>query len=812
MTTLDPTRRERLQLELHKHQWRAAFPGSKELYSELTARYLEYAERDNRTLPAHYRARLLNIVVQIYESEFPAELPDAQQDRHIRKLANPIDTYQVFTLLFLKALIALIKAFPSDALLPIEPKPTMLTRLLPVYTEDKKGLRFEIQSAFDAASRSLQDSRTYCETLGIFDWNNMVPFGWHEFSDSEPRFHQEYFREREFYRSEPVDGDPEERRRWRRDYREFKEEQKREKEEFLRQQRSDKEYFESTDLYFWEARKKSYDKAHKDVHATPLPWQTTFFCTPLHAYVGSLVPNIYVPFELPFTRRYGGHYIIAPSGLGKTTLLTGMILDDIHRVFKNEASIVVMDPKGELTDVIKRLALFVGNDKLVLIEPEDKIAINPFDVDAGTIAHTVEAINFLFSSFAGQLTDLQTALLRPTIRALLTGFPDPTLDTLHQLLAGGLQLHKGKLTGPFAEFAENHSDSDIRSFFLNEFTNDSIYKETKGQIIRRLRSLKENEIMKHWFTAKKTRFNIAREVDSCKVIVINNSREVLTGEGAEFFGRYFITQLRVAGERRKTNDSKNVPTFLYIDECDQVIKTDHNIEDFIDKLRSKNIGVILAHQRLYHFDGNKPTLDALLNAPIRFASVDDDAEVLAKRFRVGDPSELRFPELGYFAAYVRQHKPEAMVLRVEKAKLNFMSNAQQAAIRAEMRRRYSNDPSSPGPAPRPDDDTLYWERTLRYFTAVRGGFHEEEVIVQYDRSTKPPKPVGKIIRIPIPRDTHLKKVYRVLVRNYGLFKPDGTRGAIIIKFNIPQGPKRDQPPAEGYNPGLGHIDDDDEIG
>jgi hypothetical protein len=812
MTTLDPARRERLQLELYRHQWRTSFPDSKELYSELASRYLEYAERDDRTLPPQYLASVLNAIVRIYESEFPPELPDAQRDRHLKKLINPLDTYQVFTLLFLKGLIALTKAFPPGAVIPIEQKPPTLTRFLPIFTEDKQQLFPEVQSAFDAFCGSLRESRSYCENLGIFDWRDMVPFAWYEFSESEPRFQADYFQERGFYASEPIYGDPEERRRWRRDHREFKDEQKREKEEFLRDQRREKELFEDTELHLWQARKKSHDKAHKEVHATTPPWQMTFFHTPLYSQFNALVPNIYIPFELPFKKRYGGHYIIAPSGLGKTTLLTVMILDDIQRVFRNEASIVVMDPKGELTDIIKRLSLFVGTDKLVLIEPEDNIAINPFDVDAGATAHTVEAINYLFLSFAGLMTDQQNSLLRPSIRALLTGYSNPTLDTLHQLLAGGLQLHKGKLIGAFAEFAENHPDPDLRSFFLHEFTNDSIYKDTKGQIIRRLRTLRENEILKHWFTAKMTKFNIAKEVDSCKVIVINSSREVLTAEGAEFFGRYFITQLRVAGERRRTNDPKNVPTFLYIDECDQVIKTDHNIEDYIDKLRSKNIGIVLAHQRLYHFEGNKPTLDALLNAPIRYASVDDDAEVLAKRFRVGDPSELRFPEPGYFAAYIRQHKPEVAVLKVTQPNLNFMSKADQAAIRVEMRRRYSKAPSSPKPPPRPDDDTLYWERTLRYFTAVRGGFHEEEVIIQYDHTRKPPKPVTKTIRIPIPPRTHLKTVYRVLVRGYGQFKSDGTRGDIVIKFNVPQRPKGDQTHTGGYNPGLGHVDDADEIG
>src|SRR5207247_1624748 len=134
-----------------------------------------------------------------------------------------------------------------------------------------------------------------------------------------------------------------------------------------------------------------------------------------------------------------------------------------------------------------------------------------------------------------------------------------------------------------------------------------------------------NDVVKHWFTCPETKFNIREQIDASKVIVINNSTQLLTPEGAEFYGRFFISQIRAAGEHRRSHDPRNVPTFVYVDECDQFIKTDHDIEKYIDKLRSKNIGVILAHQRLSHFDGNRATLDALLNAPIRFASVDQDA-------------------------------------------------------------------------------------------------------------------------------------------------------------------------------------------
>src|SRR3954447_6854592 len=45
-----------------------------------------------------------------------------------------------------------------------------------------------------------------------------------------------------------------------------------------------------------------------------------------------------MPFALPQEQRFAGHWIIAPPGRGKTTLLHAMLVDDLQR----EACIVVM--------------------------------------------------------------------------------------------------------------------------------------------------------------------------------------------------------------------------------------------------------------------------------------------------------------------------------------------------------------------------------------------------------------------------------------------------------------------------------------
>jgi hypothetical protein len=454
---------------------------------------------------------------------------------------------------------------------------------------------------------------------------------------------------------------------------------------------------------FYERQEKQHNKIAEKAFSTVTDLQRPFLGTPLYTFANRIVsyPIVKLPFSVPLERRFGAHYIVAPSGHGKTTLLTAMLLEDIARVLSNELSVVVMDPKGELTDIIKRLAILADTDKLVVIEPEDHIAINPFDIDAGSIQQNAEEIAYLFTSFAEELSGQQDTVLRACIAALLTGYPNPTLDTLHRLLVpDGLKLERnGTITGEFADFARNHPDPERRRFLLQEFLPDNSYATTRAAVVRRMRMLRENEVIRHWFTCSKTKFNIRKQIDACKVIVINNSRDVLSPDGAEFFGRYFISQIRAAGERRKSNDPANVPTFVYVDECDQVIKTDHNIETYVDKLRSKRIGVVLAHQRLAHFLDNQQTLDALLNAPIRFASVDGDADALVKAMRVEDPAQLQFTTPGtegMFATFIARHSPQTAVIRVKKPELQFMTDAQHAAIRAKMRDLYGRKPEDQG--------------------------------------------------------------------------------------------------------------------
>jgi hypothetical protein len=192
-----------------------------------------------------------------------------------------------------------------------------------------------------------------------------------------------------------------------------------------------------------------------------------------------------------------------------------------------------------------------------------------------------------------------------------------------------------------------------------------------------------NPVIKQMFSALKTKLDIGKEMDAEKIILIDNSKQRLNEEGAEFFGRFFIALVLAAAEQRSgRKQSEKRPCFFYIDECRNVIRRDEKISTILDECRSQKIGMILAHQRTTQIT-NSNVLDALANCAIRMANSDDEAKYLADKLR-SDTDSLRSLPRGTFATYVRDLTSSALALKVpyvDLSKLPRMSAAEQRALR-----------------------------------------------------------------------------------------------------------------------------------
>jgi len=739
--TLDPARRQRLELEIHKHQWRSAFPDSKQLYSNFARRYLQYAQHSNRTLPEEYLATVLNVIVDIYEAEFPAELPEIQQDRHLKKLINPEAAYLLFFDTFLNAVCAFTSSFPPEALLPIGIKPTTLSCLLPVFTTDKENFLPEIQSALHELRKPVVEGRAQFETHGIFDWHDLMPYAWYEFDEAKPRF-----QERDFYESEPIYGDPEERRRWRRDKRDFDQEQRR-----------DKRSFEELDLHFWETHKKRHDKAHKEVRALTLPWQMTFHQSPFFSYVARLVPKIFMPFNIPEKRWFEGTWIVGAKGRGKTTLLRHLILHHLPR-----ASVIILDAKGDVFKSFTRLASI--KDRLVIIDPDLEYppAINPLDIGK----NSVEFLAYLFELLDTKMTSNQTALFRMVL-TLLERVPGATLQDFREIIQDGWS--------PKYEQYVRQLEPDEQTFFDKEFST-KIYNDRKPEVLLRLRLLLSNPYLRAMLRSPKTRINIGELMDAGKVICINNTYnpDKLGEEGCEFFGRMIIALVWAAARRRANRpDDKKHPVFFFMDEAHFFIQRDTTIKKIINQCRSQKVAMVFSHQDVKDIE-NEQTKSALNDCAIKFANSSGEAHELAPRLYT-TPEFIKGQKEGSFAVFVTDKTDTAVSVSVpwvhvrpDQALLDhpYIPDHEYHALTITMRARYCAGYEEPRrPHESHVDYDLYWEHTISPHVARDGG----ERIIQR-------------LKVKIPPNT--KHGTKMRLKGVGSLKPDGTKGDIILTIHI----------------------------
>jgi hypothetical protein len=388
--------------------------------------------------------------------------------------------------------------------------------------------------------------------------------------------------------------------------------------------------------------------------------------------------------SLPDETRFSGHWIIAPPGRGKTTLLHTLVMDDIGK----DAAIVLMDSKGDLIEPLKQLECI--KDRLLLIEPDadSAFALNPLDVTHTNVTQAVGLIEYIMAGLLdAKFTALQTTLFRNVVPAIIETIPNATLDTFKQVMVRGL---------PNLDKLNPHA----RQFFEDRETgfNSKTYEGTRKEVVWRLDYLLTNPVLRSMFSASHTRLDMGRELDAGKVIIINNSKAILGDEGAEFFGRFFIALIaRAAQHRAGKPASSKKPCFVYIDECQTVISKDTRIPILLDECRSQKIALILSHQRTAQL--TPPVLDAVANCAIRMANSDDEAKYLAPKLRM-DTDELQALPRGTFGTFVRDLTPRGIKLQVTKIELDElpkMSDSEFQAIRQRMRQDFSPTPVTDHP-------------------------------------------------------------------------------------------------------------------
>ncbi|QHP67431.1 hypothetical protein EI171_08315 [Bradyrhizobium sp. LCT2] len=382
--------------------------------------------------------------------------------------------------------------------------------------------------------------------------------------------------------------------------------------------------------------------------------------------------------------RFSGHWIVAGQGLGKSNLLLHMISEDIP----TDASVIVVDPKGDLTNSIRNLAL--GN-LLVTLDPTFvPFAINPLDVPKTDTKRAVDQIEYIFGAILGTgITPKQQALLRSLLRACILCIPNATLLTVQDLL----------IRGPESQRSHFQSLPPDLQYLFDTSKNGgwSTYDSTRNELNWRVQLLLEIDIIRTMFSAPKTRFNIAESMDDGDIVLIDNSWDKLHIEGSKFLGRYIMAQIWAAATARSSRPRhEKRPVYVYVDEADTII--DSTVAEIIFRCRSQNIGLILAHQSSSQIK-DPAVLSALESCAIKMVNVDAEAKYFSKLLHIPEERMNMLPR-GQFAMHVRGEQPEIVEIPHAESPLRAMSPGERHEHRERMQLLYGVEPQElPSEAP-----------------------------------------------------------------------------------------------------------------
>lgn len=318
-------------------------------------------------------------------------------------------------------------------------------------------------------------------------------------------------------------------------------------------------------------------------------------------------------------------YVIGKTGMGKTTMLENMVVDDIRA----GRGIGVVDPHGEFAE---KILDFVPKERLkdvIYFDPNDMehpIAFNPLEQVGTEFRHLVAS--GIMGVFKKIWPDVWSArmeyILNNALLALLE-FPGSTLLGIMRMLSD--RDYRKRVV-------DNLKDPVVKSFWVNEFAKytQRLESEATASIQNKVGQFVTNPLIRNILGQPQSSINMRKAMDDGKIMIFNLSKGKIGEDNSALIGSMIITKLQMAAMSRvDVPEEKRRDFFLYVDEFQNFATA--SFANILSEARKYRLSLVLAHQYIEQLDekvraavfGNVGTLSV-------FRVGAADAEFLEKEF------------------------------------------------------------------------------------------------------------------------------------------------------------------------------------
>ncbi|MDQ5930864.1 MAG: hypothetical protein QG674_28, partial [Patescibacteria group bacterium] len=338
-------------------------------------------------------------------------------------------------------------------------------------------------------------------------------------------------------------------------------------------------------------------------------------------------------------------YVVGKSGVGKSTLLENMAIQDIQ----NGEGVAVLDPHGSFAE---KMLDYIPEDRI-----KDVVYFAPFDIENPISFNMLEDIgedkrhfvaSGLMSTFKKIWVDAWSArmeyILNNILLALLE-YPDATLLGVNRMLSDKVFRKK---------VVENIKDPSVKAFWTDEFEKygERYMQEAGAAIQNKIGQFTANPLVRNIIGQPKSSFDVREIMDNKKILIVNLSKGRIGEQNTSLLGSMIITKIYIAAMSRSDvshTRMSDLPSFyFYVDEFQSF--ANESFADILSEARKYKLALIIAHQYIAQMEESvRDAVFGNVGTSISFRVGPLDSEMLEKvyapQFTANDLVNLGFAQI-----------------------------------------------------------------------------------------------------------------------------------------------------------------------
>lgn len=339
--------------------------------------------------------------------------------------------------------------------------------------------------------------------------------------------------------------------------------------------------------------------------------------------------NRQVPFGIKTDDRRRHMYLIGKTGMGKTTMMENMAIQDI----RNGQGVCFIDPHG---DSIRKILDFVPNERI-----NDVVYFNPADLDHPIAFNILEAVDTKYkhlvaSGLMGVFTKIWASMWSSRMEYILNNTILALLDSPGNTMLGIVRMYVDKKYRK--KIVDAVKDPMVKAFWMEEFANyaEKYRTEAVAPIQNKVGQFLSSAVIRNIVGQPKSTIDLREIMDGQKILLLDLSKGKVGEDNSALLGAMIITKLQLAALSRVDIPEKERKDFyLYVDEFQNFV-TD-SFATILSEARKYRLNLTMGHQYIGQLvpEGNTKMRDAVfgnVGTMVVFRVGAADAEYLETEF------------------------------------------------------------------------------------------------------------------------------------------------------------------------------------